>query len=214
LTGRPTQDSSTTLSKPSQVLVFDVFGRIIVGIEAVVTFPAKEEALRTTISAGLMPTPRTPLRGMPWVNFDHLDIPFLRLVHGEVIQFGKDPTVQFSLVHNVLFLFASAYLGGLPDMSQVLKNDGIACGGVLHNSLTQHMICIPVKPLLLFLQLLQMSLCTPGSFGLQLAAQTEVAPVHLFPVFVPQELTTRGDGGSVQAQINPDHLIEALATFL
>ncbi len=142
---------------------------------------------------------------MPGVNLDHSDTALLPFVGDEVVQLGKCPTVQAAFVRNVLVLFASAYLGGIPDLGEVFQDNGSTWGSMLDNPLRQYMVTVPVKTRLPLRQLLQMAFGRFASFGLELTADAEVAMVNLFPARRPKKLTGRGDGRAIESQINADN---------
>jgi len=75
-----------------------------------------KETLRTSIRAMLIPTPATGLRGMPWVNFDHLNTSLLRLVGQEGVELGEAPTMQAALG---IVLLALADLATLTNVLEV-----------------------------------------------------------------------------------------------
>jgi hypothetical protein len=170
-----------------------------------VTLTAKEQTLRTAIVTSLMPTAMARLRGVTRVDAFHADTALLCLVDREVVQLSKAPTVQLALVGNVLVLFASASLRGFPDMGQVLKDEGRAWRGVLHNTLREHVIAIPVESCLPSAESLQVTFGRLRSVGLQFATKAKIAAVHLFPVRGPKKLGLGGDSRTVQTQINSDH---------
>lgn len=166
-----------------------------------------KETLRATIVAGLIPTSATGLRGMARVNAFNTDTALIGLVERKTIQLLKRPTVQFSLRVFLPVAFATSYPGRLTNVSQVLKDDGSSCGGTVYKAFGEDMIAIPVEALLLATQALQVAFGRPGSFGLQVATQTEPAAVNLFPVATAKKLAMTGHGRAVQSQIDSDHLI-------
>src|SRR5947209_10857681 len=85
---------------------------------------------------------RASLTRMSWVNFDHLNTPGLRFVVDEAKQLGKCPTVQASLGFHVLVVFATSDLGTLPNVGQVLQDNGTARGSTLYDAFAQDMIVI------------------------------------------------------------------------
>ncbi len=161
--------------------------------------------MRATIIAGLMPTPRAHLRGMSRVNsLDSYPV-FLCFVGSEGVQVGKGPTVKLALVINVLVLFASAHVGCVSNVGEVLKDEGTARGGILDKATREDVIAIPVESLLPLAQLLQVTLCGLCSFGLQLTAYAKVTTVNLFPIRRTKELTSARDCWPVQTQVNANH---------
>ncbi len=177
------------------MLVSDILGSIVISIQLIAAFAAKEEALRTAIRTMLIATSTTHLRGVPGVNTFDMDTPFLRFVDGEGIELRKGPGVQFSLV--VTFLtacLAASHLGGLSNVGEVLKDNGTARRSVLHNALAQNVVTIPVEASLLTRQLFEVSF------------EAETAAVNLFPVLPSQEVMLGGDGWPIQAKVNSDDL--------
>ena len=114
----------------------DILRGVQISIEAVATVPAPEKRLRATISAGLMPTARTGLAGMARINFDHLASLRLCLVGKKALQLGKAPRVHPALS------FTPFVGNSLADIREVLKHDGTARGGVLHEAFGEDVIVI------------------------------------------------------------------------
>lgn len=78
--GTPNNVGRCHPERKKEVLLSDIDSSIEVSIQAVPTFTTKEEALRSTIVSGLMPTFGAGLRGMARINLDHLDPSRLRFV--------------------------------------------------------------------------------------------------------------------------------------
>ena len=185
------------------MLISYVVGAIKVGIESIATLTAFEKRLGATIRPMLIATFATRLRGVTRVNSLDANPTFLRLVDGEIIQLRKGPAMQTT---PGIVLRGSTYLRGFPNVGQVLEDNRCSGLGVLYYSLTQYVVCVPVESGLLFAQLFQVFLGRLGSVGLQFPTYAEVATVNLFPMFAPQELTFRGDCGSIQTQVNSNDL--------
>jgi len=81
--------------------------------------------------------------------------------------------MQASLVLNVLVAFASSYLGGVPNVGEVLKDDGTARSGMLDKAFGEDVVMVFASPKLFAAQLLEMPLSRAAAFGLQFAFQTE-----------------------------------------
>src|SRR5439155_18922177 len=147
---------------------------------------------------------------MPRVNLDHCNTSLLRFVGNEIVQLGKYPTMQPSLIFNVLVLFASSHLGSLTDLREIFQDDGTTRSGILDDALGKYVITIPVESLLSFPQLLEMLFSRLTSVGLQFSLETEGASVNLFPITMAKELTLARDSRAVETQVNPDHFIALL----
>lgn len=187
------------------MLIPDILSSVEVCIQAVSTFAAEEETLRTTVRTMLIATTGAGLRGTPGVDLDHGNSVLLALIGDEIVQSSKGPTVQLALIVNVLVLLASSHPGGLPNMLKIFQDDGTARRSMLNNALRQNMIAIPVEANLLPRQLPQMPLGRLRSVGLQLSLEAEIAAVNLFPVPITKKLTVGGDGRAVQAKIDTDY---------
>jgi len=188
------------------VLVPNIVGPIEVRVEAVATLATEEETLRPAIVAGLMPTSRTGLRGMPGVNFDDPYPSFLGFIANKVIQLGKAPAVEVAV--SLTFLsFARANLGSLTNIGEVLKDDGTARSGVLHDAFREDVITVPAESPLLATQLFQVTCRRLCSFGLEFALEAEAAAVHLCAVTSAEKLSRGGDSGVVQTQIDSNHFL-------
>jgi len=207
LTGRPTQDRCTILSKRSEVLLSNILGGVEISIQAVAALAAEEETLRTAIGTMLITTTRTGLTGMPGVNDGYPDTTLLRFVGGKVIQLGKRPTMQLPLVLDVLVLLASTQMRRLTNIGEVLEDEGSPCRGVLNEAFGEDMICVPAESPLFARQLYEMSFRRLCSFGLQLAFETEATTLYFFPVRASQEASIGGHSGMVETEVNPDDLI-------
>ena len=155
----------------------------------------------------LIATTTAGLARVAWVDSHNLNPAFLRFVADEAVQLGKAPTVQaaFGLA---LLAFARSQLRGLPNIGEVFQDDGAASMGMLNDAFGEDMIAIPVESLLPLAQLFQVPLCGLCSFGLQLASEAEVAPIHFFPMTASEKLFLGGDSRSVQAQIDADHFFD------
>ena len=77
---------------------------------------------------------------------------------------------------------------------------------MLNNAFGEDMIAVPVESQPLAAQLLQVAFRRLCSFGLQFSLEAEAAAVHFFPMSVSQEMALRGDGGTVESQVNSNHL--------
>ena len=76
------------------MLVPNIVGPIEIGIETVAALAAEEKRLRATIVAGLVPTARTGLTGVSWVNLDDRHPACLGLVAEEVENVNPDLVVH------------------------------------------------------------------------------------------------------------------------
>ena len=186
------------------MLLPNIDTRIEVCIQAVATFAAAEETLRTTISTMLIATAGAGLRGVPGVDLDHSNSALLPLIGDEIVQLSKGPSVQLALSVDALVLLASSHLGGLSNMLEIFQDYGTASSSMLNNALRQHMIAIPVEASLLPRHLLEVSLGRLRSVGLQLSLEAERATVNLFPVPIPKKVTSGSDSRPVQAKIDAD----------
>ena len=182
MTGRPTQDRCTILSKRSEILLPNVVCRIQIGIELIATAATVKNGLRTPVIARLIATPGAGLRRVPGVNLDHGYPTRFGFVGEKAVKLLKTPTVQAALS------FTLSQLGALPNMGEVLHHDGTARGGMGDDALTQHVIMIFALPKPFARELAQMAFRAPGAFGLQLSAETEETAFLLFPVAASQEL--------------------------
>ena len=178
------------------VLVANIERRIQISVQLIATGATVKQGLRTTVRPMLIATPATGLRSMPWINFDDLDTPFLSFIGQKPVELGKTPTMQAAF--GILFL-TLADLTALSEVFEVFQDDGTALWSVLHHQFGEHVVTIPVESQSLPRQLLEMSFGAFCSFGLQLSSEAETASVYLFPVTTPQEVTGRGNGGSVQS---------------
>src|SRR5205807_4579878 len=149
----------------------------------------------------LIATLRTGLTGMPGVYLDDSDTSFLGFIGDEVIQLSECPTVQTSLSFG--FLMGDT----LANSSQVLKHDRAPRSRMLHQTLREYMLAIPVEALLPFAQLFQVTFGRLRSVGLQFSLEAKRTTINLFPVTVAKELSRAGDSRPIQPQVNPDHLI-------
>ena len=96
------------------MLVSNIDRGIQISIEAVATCTTEEERLRPTIIPRLLPTLTAHLRGVSWINLDHLNPTCLRLVAQEGVELGKAPSVHAALP--LTFLVGDT----LANISQVL----------------------------------------------------------------------------------------------
>lgn len=189
------------------MLLPNILSGVEVCIQAVPTFAAEEKTLRTTIGAMLIATLRAGLTGMPGIDLDHGNTSLLPFISDEVIQLGKRPTMQLSLVINILVVLAPSHLGIVSNVLEVFQDNHRAWGSVLDDTLGEDMIAIPVEASLLPRQLPQMSLRRLRSVGLQFSLEAERAAIDFFPVPITEELPLAGDSRAVQAQVNSDDLI-------
>src|SRR5258708_2033118 len=121
----------------------------------------------------LMSTARTGLAGMPGIDFDHLDTPFLSLVKQKRIKLSKRPAMQPSLRFAFLPDFA-----GAANVFEVLNHDGTAGERVLRDAFGEHVITIPVEALRLTAQFPQMAASPLRSFHLHPPPQPAMTPIH------------------------------------
>src|SRR6266487_3832326 len=165
-----------------------------------------KHGLRTTISAGLMPTFATGLRGMARVNLDHTDTTCLGFVLDKRVQLGKAPTMQAPFVLAFLtVLLPTSHVGSLANVLEVFKHDGSAFRGVLDNAFGEDMVMVSVSPKLFAAQLLEMSLGRAAAFGLQFSFEAKGTSFLLLPSLLTQELTSRGDSRAIESQVNANH---------
>jgi hypothetical protein len=174
------------------MFISNIMRRIEISIEAVATVAAKEEALRTAIIAGLMPTTRTGLAGVPGVYFDHRDATGLCFVREEAMELGKRPAMEAVLIVHVLVLIASPNLGRFADIGQVLEDKGAARGGILYKAFGEDMIVIFSLPKPLTRKLFQVPFGRFAPLLLKCATEAEHAALLLFPAAIPQESTLGG----------------------
>lgn len=184
------------------MLVSDVFRSVQVCIEAIVTLTAKEQRLRTSVVTSAMPTTRTRLRRVAWVNLLDADTALLPFISNEAVQLGKCPTMQLAFVLNVLVFLAASNLGSLTDVGEIFKNNGCTSRGTDDNLLTEDMIAIPVETRLTLTQFLEVAFGGFSSFGLQFALEAKRATVNLFPSRVAKKVFVRGDSRAVESQVN------------
>ena len=78
---------------------------------------------------------------MPGVNFDDPYPSFLGFIANKVIQLGKAPIVE-AAVRLTFLSCASAKLGSLTNIGEVLKDDGTAREGVLHDAFGEDVITV------------------------------------------------------------------------
>jgi hypothetical protein len=183
------------------VLLADIVRRIQIGIQAIATLFAQKEGLRLTIGAMLMSTARASLGSMSRVDSFDPDTPFLRLIDQERLKLSKRPTMQSALC----FAFLSD-LARTADMFEILNHDGRAGEAVGNDALGEDVITVPVEASRLATQFLEMATSRPGSFGLQGTTEAETTTIDFFPMSVPQELASRGDGRMVESQVYPNHV--------
>lgn len=155
----------------------------------------------------LIATSTTGLRGLTWINLDHADPLFLGFVGQEIVELGKPPTMQPPFGVNPVVLLASSHLRSVSNVLEVFQDERGTWESVLHDTLGEDMIAIPVETSLLTRQTLEMSLRSFRSVGLQLSLEAEVTTVNLFPVATAEELPLTGDGWTVQPQVNPNDFI-------
>ena len=189
------------------MLLSNILSGIEVCIQAVATLFTEEETLRTTIGTMLMSTFATGLARVARVDLDHSDTMCLCLVLDKRVQLGKAPTMQASLVVNVLVLLASAHLGGLSKVLEIFQDDSCPCGSVLYNAFAEDVVMVSASPKLFPAQLLEVSLGRASAFGLQLSFQPEGTPFLFFPASLTQEVPSRGDCWAIETQVNTDHLV-------
>jgi hypothetical protein len=146
-----------------------------------------------------MPTARTGLRGVPGVDFDHLDTPRLGLVEQERMELGKAPGMQTALS------FAFTVGNTLADIGQVLKHDGRTRARMLNNAFGENVVVVFPLPKQLARKLFQVPFGRFGAFFLELATQAENAAFLFFPAALTQKGTSGGDSWPVETKINPDH---------
>ncbi len=167
----------------------------------------QEETLRATIGTMLIATSTTGLRGMTWINLDHDDPLFLSFVSEEIVELGKRPAMQPPFGVNSFVLLASSHLSIVSNVLEVFQDERGAWESVLHDTLGEDMIAIPVEASLLTRQTLEMSLRRFRSVGLQLSLEAEVTTVNLFPVATAEEVPFTSDCWTVQPQVNPNDFI-------
>jgi len=161
-----------------------------------------KDGLRTTISASLVPTLATGLRCMARVNLDHANTTSLRFVLNKGVQLGKAPTMQAPFVVALLTaLLATPHRGGVPDVLEVLQDEGTARGGMLHNVLREDVIVVSASPKLFPAQLFEVSFGRASAFGLQFAFQTEDASFLFLPALFSQELPVGGNRRAIESQV-------------
>lgn len=144
---------------------------------------------------------------MMWVNLDHADPLFLGFVGEEIVELGKRPTMQPPFGVHRFVLLASSHLRIVSNVLEVFQDEHGTWESVLHDTLGEDMIAIPVEAGLLTRQTLEMSLRRFRSVGLQLSLEAEVTTVNLFPVATAEELPFTGDCWTVQPQVNPNDFI-------
>src|SRR2546421_4268597 len=101
-------------------------------METIPTVFTEEQTLGFTIGAVLIMTFTACLRGVAWVNFDHLDSTLSSLVCDKVIELSKCPSMQSTLCRNILVLFATPNLARLSDVLEVFQDDGRTIWSVLN----------------------------------------------------------------------------------
>ena len=181
------------------MLVPNIVGPIEIGIETVATLAAEEKRLRATIVAGLVPTARTGLTGVSWVNLDDRHPACLGLVPEEAVELVKAPTVEASLP------FALSHLRSFANVAQVLDNNGSSWVSVLHNALGEDMIVVFSLPKQFARKFFQVPFGRFASFFLKLATKAEDAAFLFLPATFSQEMTSARHSRSIQTQVNPDH---------
>lgn len=195
----PTSKGCTDAGK---VFGADILRGVQISIEAIATLPTEEQTLRTTIRAMLKTATATGLRGVPGVNLDDGHPAFLRFIGKKCLELRKTPRMETALGVRALL-----HPGTAPNVSQVLNHDGTARGGLLHKPLGKHMVMVSSLAQQFPAQLFEMSLSRAGAFCLKFATQAEDAAFLFLPAALSQEVTSRGDGGTVQAQVNANHLV-------
>jgi hypothetical protein len=113
---------------------------IQISIEAVATYTTEEERLGPTIIPRLMPTLTAHLRGVSWINLDHLNPTCLSLVAQEVVKLSKAPSVHVALPFT--FLVGDT----LANISQVLKHDGTTWSGTGNDAFREDMVMVSALP--------------------------------------------------------------------
>jgi len=166
-----------------------------------------KESLRPSIRTMVIATARTGLRSMPRINSDHGNASCLRLVLDKRVQLSKTPTMQPTLVLNILLLFASSHLRSLSDMSQILKDESTSRGGILNNALREDVIVIAVQPKLFLAQLFEVTLSRASAFSLQFPLEAEDATFLLFPSLLTQEVTVGSHSRAVKSEVYSDHFL-------
>jgi hypothetical protein len=182
------------------MFVPDIVGRIQISVQTVATFTTEEKRLRTAILTSLMLAGRTPLRGVPRVNFDHSNPTSLSLVAQEAVELGKAPGMHTALS------FAWLVRDTLANIGQVLKHQGTAWGSRLHNAFGKNMVVVSSLPKQFPTQLLEMPLSRASAFSLKLTTQMEDAAFLLFPPMLPEKVTSGRDRRVIESQVNADHL--------
>jgi hypothetical protein len=189
------------------MLLPNILRCIEISVQGVPTLTTFEEALRATVRAMLITTRTTRLTGVAGVYLCDAYPSLLPLVGNEVVELGKRPTVQASFVINVLLALASSHFRGVADVGQIFEDESRACRCMLDKTFGEDVIAVPVEAQSAARQLLEMSFRAFCPFGLQLSLEAETTPFYFFPVTRAKKLPVRGDGWTVQTEVNADHCI-------
>jgi hypothetical protein len=144
---------------------------------------------------------RTGLRRMAWINLDHPHPAFLCFVGQEAVELGEAPTVEASF--GVLLLaLAPPDLARAANVGQVLKDDRAARGGVLNNAFGENVVMVFALAQQFSRELTQVAFRALCAFCLKFSTETEETPFLLVPSTLTQEVTSGGDGGTVESQVS------------
>lgn len=113
------------------------------------------------------------------------------------MELGKAPTMETALRFRVLL-----HLGTGSDMRQVLNHDGTARGGIVHNAFAEDVIVVFALPKQFARELLEMSFCALGAFGLELSSEAEDASFLFLPSSLTQEMFRGRDRRAIETQVN------------
>ena len=152
-----------------------------------------------TVALVNVPTTGTCLRGI--ARIDKLDMhPFpRRFVGDKTLQLAKTP-----IAHRSSLL--AACFGTLPDVGQVLHDQGISWLARANNLFGDHVIAVCLKSFQSPRQLFEMS---PGrfcTFALQCTSEAKGAVIAFLEVLAPKETRLGSDGQSIDPEINSNGL--------
>jgi hypothetical protein len=172
-----------------------------------------KDTLRTAVVARLIPTSRTRLRGVPWVNALNVNAAFLCLVVGKRKQLRERPTMELALGPDVLIRFPTSHLRGLADIREVLKDDGRTSRDTVHDAFGKHMVTIPVEPSLLSPQFLEVAFGAFASVGLQRTLQAKETTVAFLPLCVAKKVPCGSDRRAIESQVDTHHRLVLLNSW-
>lgn len=161
-----------------------------------------EQTLRTSIVTGLVSTSATGLTGMSWINFDHLYPMPCGFVGHETVQLCKRPTMEAAFDFHVLILLATSNPRRDANVFQVLEDKGTALWGVLYYPFGENMVMVSSLPKQFARKFFQVPCGRLGMFLLQLALQTEDAPLLLLPPLLTKKHMRRSHGRACQSEVN------------